>query len=97
MATEYVARLEALLGPTIAMLPKDVEVEVRHFFSGAAAYANGHICLSLTPVGLAMKLPDDDRARLMSEGGTPLRYAGRAGDEATRRRPRAAHVSPRDR
>jgi len=74
MAKEYVKDLEALLGPTIAALPPDVVVEVRHFFSGAAAYANGRICLSLTPVGLAMKLPEDDRARLMAEGGAALRY-----------------------
>ncbi len=74
MATIYVADLKALLGPTIAALPADVVVEVRHFFSGAAAYANGRICLSLTPAGLAMKLPDGDRAQLMTAGGAPLRY-----------------------
>ena len=74
MAKEYVANLEALLAGTVAALPQGVVVEVRHFFSGAAAYANGRICLSLTPVGLAMKLPQDDRARLMTEGGKPMRY-----------------------
>ncbi len=74
MAAPYFDDLKALLGPTIAALPTDVVVEVRHFFSGAAAYANGRICLSLTPVGLALKLPEGDRARLMTEGGAPLRY-----------------------
>ena len=74
MAKEYVADLEALLAGTVAALPSGVVVEVRDFFSGAAAYVNGRICLTLTPVGLAMKLPEGDRARLMKRGAKPLRY-----------------------
>jgi dienelactone hydrolase/TfoX/Sxy family transcriptional regulator of competence genes len=74
MAKEFTKDLKALLEPTIAALPSDVVVEVRHFFSGAAAYVNGRVCLTLTPVGLAMKLPEDDRARLIKQGAKPLRY-----------------------
>lgn len=45
-------------------------LEIKHFFSGAAVYADGRICISLTPAGFALKLPDDLRARLMKEKGT---------------------------
>ena len=37
-------------------------VVCKHFFSGAAAYANGRIFMTLTPVGLALKLPEESRA-----------------------------------
>ena len=78
MAKEYRDSLQAVLAPTIAALPAGVTVEIRHFFSGAAAYANDRICISLTGVGLAMKLPEDGRARLLAEGAQPLRYFPKA-------------------
>ena len=78
MAKDYVERLRARLAPTIAALPAGVTVEIKHFFSGAAAYANHRICISLTGVGLAMKLPEDGRARLMADGAKPLRYFPKA-------------------
>ena len=78
MAKDYVERLRARLAPTIAALPAGVTVEIKHFFSGAAAYANDRICISLTGVGLAMKLPEDGRARLLAEGAQPLRYFPKA-------------------
>ncbi len=74
MAKEYVEKLRSLLEVTIRNLPPGVGVEIKHFFSGAAAYANGRICISLTTVGLAMKLPDDGCARLIEDGARPLRY-----------------------
>ena len=50
-------------------------VECRHFFSGAAAYRDGSIVASLTPVGLAFKVPDKIREELMRRGRvTRLRY-----------------------
>ena len=78
MAGDHGARLNVLLASTIAALPSGVTVEIKHFFSGAAAYANQRICITLTSVGLAMKLPDDGRARLMAEGAKPLRYFPKA-------------------
>ena len=78
MAKEYRDRLEVLLAPTIAALPAGVTVEIKHFFSGAAAFANDRICISLIGVGLAMKLPQDGRARLMADGAKPLRYFPKA-------------------
>ena len=78
MAGAYVETLRGLLAPTIAALPSGVSVEIKHFFSGAAAFANRRICISLTTIGLAMKLPEDARARLMEEGAKPLRYFPKA-------------------
>ncbi|UCC53497.1 MAG: TfoX/Sxy family protein, partial [Anaerolineaceae bacterium] len=45
---------------------------------GAAAYANGHICLSLTKVGFAVKLPKVEREELLNKGARPLRYFPKA-------------------
>ncbi len=55
-------------------LEHDLDIACKHFFSGAAAYANGHIFMTLTPAGLALKLPARARARLLASGGAPLRY-----------------------
>ena len=74
MAKEYLERLEALLRPVARTLPPEVEFAIKHFFSGAAAYANGRICITLTTVGLALKLPEDSRASLKKKGAKPLRY-----------------------
>ena len=54
-------------------------IECRHFFSGAAAYRDGSIVASLTPVGLAFKVPDEVREALMRHGRvTQLRYFPKA-------------------
>ncbi len=37
MAKEYLEKLEALLAPATRKLPPKVKLEVKHFFSGAAA------------------------------------------------------------
>ncbi len=74
MAKRYRDRLEALLGPVARDLPPEAALEIEHFFSGAAAYAQGRICITLTPVGLALKLPEAARGRLMKSGAKPLRY-----------------------
>ncbi len=41
MAKPYRARLEALLGPVARDLPPEAALEIKHFFSGAAAYTKG--------------------------------------------------------
>ena len=74
MAREHLDRLETLLRPVIETLPPKVEVTIKHFFGGAAAYAEGRICITLTTVGLAMKLPEDSRSELKKTGAKPLRY-----------------------
>ncbi|MEA2000602.1 MAG: hypothetical protein U9N84_01745 [Actinomycetota bacterium] len=50
-------------------------LECRHFFSGAAVYRNGAIVASLTPVGLAFKVPNTIHDNLLDAGlAIPLRY-----------------------
>ena len=47
----------------------------KHFFSGAALYANGKICAFLSPAGFAVKLPADLRQSLIKERkGTEFRF-----------------------
>jgi TfoX/Sxy family transcriptional regulator of competence genes len=49
-------------------------ISCKHFFSGAAAYVDGDIFMTLTPVGLALKLPEGDRNALFDQGWKSLRY-----------------------
>jgi len=49
-------------------------IECKHFFSGAAAYVDGTIFMSLTPVGLALKLSPERCAALLDGDARPLRY-----------------------
>jgi TfoX/Sxy family transcriptional regulator of competence genes len=52
-----------------------VELTVKHYFNGAAVYANGSICASWSPVGLAFKLPADEADELIAGGqAKPLKY-----------------------
>ena len=65
MAKKYLDRLSSLVQATAPKKLRGVELECGHFFSGAALYANGKICASLTPVGLALKLPEPFRVALL--------------------------------
>ncbi len=72
MVQAHLQKLRALLDRVApAIGPR---IECKHFFSGAAAYAGGHIFMSLTPAGLALKLPEPARNSMASKGGTELRY-----------------------
>ncbi len=75
MAKAYLEKLSELMNRATAGKFKNVDLECKHFFSGAAVYANGRICLTLTPVGFAVKLPEESRNALMRDKGTKhLRY-----------------------
>ena len=75
MAQEYLERLNALIGRLPSGSLKGVKLECKHFFSGAAVYADGRICMSWTPVGFAIKLPETSRSALMNQQGAKyLRY-----------------------
>ena len=75
MAKEYLIQLSALMKEATARRFTDVDLECKHFFSGAAVYVNGKICMSLTPVGFALKLPEGAREKLKKEKrAKPLRY-----------------------
>ena len=75
MAKKYLQQLAALIRQLTSGTFKDVKLECKHFFSGAAVYADGRICISLTPVGFAIKLPEKSQNILMNEKGAKhLRY-----------------------
>ena len=75
MAKEHLERLAALIGLATSERFGDVKLECKHFFSGAAVYANGRICISLTPIGFAIKLPEESRNTLLKQKGVKhLRY-----------------------
>ncbi len=74
MAEAQLRSLRSLLERLAANLDRKDAIECKHFFSGAAAYANGRIFMTLTTVGLALKLPQDSRELLIGNGARPLRY-----------------------
>ena len=75
MAQEYLQQLTALLKQSTSGRFEGVKLECKHFFSGAAVYAEGRICMSLTTVGFALKLPEKSRNILVNDqGAKPLRY-----------------------
>ena len=67
MAEQYLERLSAAVDEAIPRSRRGAKLECKHFFSGAALYADGKICASLTPVGFAIKLPETLRAALLKE------------------------------
>ena len=72
MAQPYLSALEALVASELADIPGLV---CKHFFSGAALYANAKLCASLTPAGIAFKLPMQRCADLIESGkASPLQY-----------------------
>lgn len=75
MTAEYLERLNALIERLPSGSLKGVKLESKHFFSGAAVYAQGRICMSWTPVGFAIKLPETSRSDLVNhQGAKYLRY-----------------------
>ncbi len=72
MAQPFLHRLKLLVN---RQLPGQPQLQCKHFFGGAALYAHGVICVSLTPVGLAFKLPAKVCADLINCGAaTQLKY-----------------------
>ncbi len=75
MAEPYLGRLSDLVDELSLGERALFDLECRHYFGGAALYIDGAICASLTPVGLALKLPPTDREAMFDDGrGLPLRY-----------------------
>ena len=79
MAEPYLKTLSTIVVELELSSSKQIELECKHFFSGAALYANGKICTSLTPAGFALKLPAEVRKHLLESGeGKELRYFDKA-------------------
>jgi TfoX/Sxy family transcriptional regulator of competence genes len=73
VAEPYFERLSVIAG----RLPsKDgLTLEPKHFFSGAALFANGKICATLGPFGFGLKAPAALRQRLVETGeGRAFRF-----------------------
>ena len=66
MAHEYLLQLSDFIDRFGKERYDNISLECKHFFSGAALYANNRICVTLTPVGLAVKLPQQSRERLLA-------------------------------
>ncbi len=79
MAKKYVEELIGLIDRVKPKLPRRKTIEVKHFFGGAAAYVDGRIFMTLTKVGLALKLPEEDRLGCFrSKQAKKLRYFPKA-------------------
>ena len=74
MAEPYLGALKSIVERVWAAGGAADDISCKHFFGGAAAYVDGRIFMTLTDVGLALKLPEDDRDRLFGQGVSPLRY-----------------------
>ncbi len=75
MAQPYLDQLKSLL----VAFDSDPSLTCRHFFSGAALYVGPKLCASLTPPGLAFKLPEPRCEELIRLGkAIPLRYFDRS-------------------
>ena len=68
MAQPYLERLSQIVSGFRPLSTDSVTLETRHFFSGAALYADGLICASLSPAGFAIKLPSEIRQSLIDDG-----------------------------
>ena len=67
MAEPYLERLAQIVDRLEPVSTGNVKLETKHFFSGAALYANGKICATLSPAGFAVKLPAQARSSLIEE------------------------------
>ena len=75
MAEPYLERLKQMIDRLGLPGAHDVTLEPRHFFSGAALYANGRICALFSPTGFALKLPVATRHALIEAGqGEEFRF-----------------------
>lgn len=79
MAEPYLSMLSEQIETLDLPATDQAQLECKHFFSGAALYANGRIMGSLTPAGFGLKLPAEVRERLIEDGdGSELRYFEKA-------------------
>ncbi len=75
MAQEYLEKLSVFIEKAAPIYAQKYSFECRHFFSGAALYVDRRICITLTPGGLAVKLPQATRESLFQNRlAIPLRY-----------------------
>ena len=75
MAKVYLEKLSQLISDLAIENEVAAQVETKHFFRGAALYANEVICASWSSAGLAFKLPESEVTKLIASGkAKPLKY-----------------------
>jgi TfoX/Sxy family transcriptional regulator of competence genes len=75
MAKEYFEKLNTLVENLDIKNAISGEIEIKHFFSGAALYINKTLCVSWSPAGLAFKLGENESELLINSGkAVPLKY-----------------------
>ena len=75
MVKEYFEKLSNLIIEFDLEAEIDVPTEVKDFFTGAVLYVNKEIRVSLSPVGLAIKLPEKKVETLIKSGcAKPFKY-----------------------
>ncbi len=78
MAEPYLSELRSIVARETVQREAADGILCKHFFGGAAAYVDGHIFMTLTTIGLALKLPEEDRNTLFEQGAKPLQYFPKA-------------------
>lgn len=79
MTKEYLEKLSPFIEKATSDFSENINLECKHFLSGAALYAEERICISLTPAGLAIKLPEKTKETLIkTKKAVPLRYFPKA-------------------
>ncbi len=74
MAKPHLERLLQVVDHLGMQKKRGVTLEAKHFFSGAALYANGNICAFLNPAGFAVKAPASMQSLIWEGKGTELRF-----------------------
>lgn len=75
MARQYFVKLTGLLSELDLGDELTAQLTVKHYFNGAAVYADQSICASWSPVGLAFRLPATESRELIAGGqAKPLKY-----------------------
>jgi TfoX/Sxy family transcriptional regulator of competence genes len=75
MSKLYCEKLAGLISALDFGEELKAELTVKHYFNGAAVYADKTMCASWSPVGLAFRLPATEVAELIANGqAKPLKY-----------------------
>ena len=75
MAKKYLEKLTEIFNQINSKEIKDSDFEIKPFFNGAAVYVDKKICISFSPTGFAIKLPEELRENLLKEKSVKhLRY-----------------------
>mgnify|MGYP000011000412 CR=1 FL=1 len=74
MAKVYLEKLSQLMSDLQIDQEVGVQLEAKHFFTGAALFADEEICASWSPGGLAFKIVESDDLIACGKA-KPLRYS----------------------